>query len=45
LVTLLHALERGERFVKVEQLQLNRESSKDSMNVTLDVRAYEARRS
>lgn len=42
LVTLLQALEQGERFVKVEQIQIRREPNKDDMDVTLDVRAYES---
>ncbi|MDX9974802.1 MAG: GspMb/PilO family protein [FCB group bacterium] len=42
LVTLLQALEQGERFVKVEQIQIRREPKKDDMDVTLDVRAYES---
>jgi hypothetical protein len=42
LLALLQALENGERFVKVEQLQIHREPSKDDIDVTLDVRAYES---
>lgn len=42
LVGLLQALEKGERFVKIEQVQINRDASKDTMSVTMDVRAYES---
>lgn len=42
LVALLAALEKGERFVKVEQVQVHRDIAKDELNVTLDVRSYEA---
>ncbi|MCP4644728.1 MAG: hypothetical protein GY851_30080 [bacterium] len=42
-IALLHALEKGERFVRVEQFQLRRDIKKeDKVDATLDVLAYEA---
>ena len=43
LIKFLHALEKGERFLRVEQMQLRRDLKKgDVMKVTLDVFGYEA---
>jgi len=42
LIKLLHALEKGERFVRVEQIQLRRDLKKgDNMQVSLDIVGYE----
>jgi hypothetical protein len=43
LIKLLYGLEKGERFVRVEQMQLRRDLKKgDAMKVSLDVVGYEA---
>lgn len=43
LVKALNTLEKGERFVTVDQIQIRRDSGKgDRMDVTLDLRSYEA---
>jgi len=43
LIKMLHALEKGDRFIRVERLQLTRNLSKgDTIDASLDVLAYEA---
>ncbi len=43
LVKVLYALEKGERFVNVDQIQIHRDTGGgDRMDVTLDLRSYEA---
>ena len=43
LIKLLHALEKGERFVRIEQMQLRRDLKKgNNMEISLDIVGYEA---
>jgi hypothetical protein len=43
LIGLLEALEKGDHFVRVDAIQVRRDLSKgDKMDVSLDLRAYEA---
>jgi hypothetical protein len=42
LIKLLHAIEKGERLVRVEQIRLRRDLKKGSVATTIDVVGYEA---